>query len=227
MNTPPPEENLPQELKLAYSMRFEAIAEYRLSVWKVLTSEFFQKWIPKQGNILDLGCGYGEFINQIEAGTKYGMDLNPTTKERLNKDITFLQQDCSKNWPLEENTLDAVFTSNFFEHLPDKKALHRTVLQALRCLKPGGRLIALGPNARSLGGHYWDFWDHHVCLTNQSLCELLELVGFDVEHEYEKFLPYTMVRKSKPPLFLVSLYLRLPLAWKFYGKQFLLVARKP
>ena len=30
-----------------------------------LIDEFFIKWIPKDGKILDIGCGYGEFINQV------------------------------------------------------------------------------------------------------------------------------------------------------------------
>jgi predicted SAM-dependent methyltransferase len=56
--------------------------------------------------------------------------------------------------------LDVIFTSNFFEHLVSKQALSQTILQAKKCLVPGGRLIAMGPNIRFVGGAYWDFWDH-------------------------------------------------------------------
>src|SRR6267154_1295534 len=44
--------------------------------------------------------------------------------------------------------LDVVFTSNFFEHLPNKDAIRRTPLEVYRCLRPGGRFIAMGPNMK-------------------------------------------------------------------------------
>jgi len=34
-----------------------------------------------------------------------------------------------------------------------------------------------------------------------------------------------MVRVKERPLFLISLYLRLPFFWKLFGKQFLIVAK--
>ncbi len=70
--------------------------------------------------VLDLGCGYGEFINTIRCRNKYAMDLNPDAPRFLSQDITFLHQDCSRRWQLPDASLDVVFTSNFFEHLPDK-----------------------------------------------------------------------------------------------------------
>ena len=127
---------------------------------------------------------------------------------------------------IEEGTLDWVFTSNFFEHLPSKHALNLTLVQANRCLKPGGGIICLGPNIKALHGHYWDFYDHSLPLTDQALKQALELRGFQVETVIPRFLPYTMVNKKIRFLFLVSLYLKIRIAWRFYGKQFLIVARK-
>ena len=69
---------------------------------------------------------------------------------------------------MREGELDLVFTSNFFEHLPDKSSLGRTLEEIFRCLKPGGRLVAMGPNIRFTGGSYWDFWDHYLPLTEAS-----------------------------------------------------------
>jgi SAM-dependent methyltransferase len=208
-------------------MRFERTAPYRIAVWKILTSTFFNRWIPPRAAVLDLGCGWGEFINQIAAGQKFGMDLNPASPDKLNKDVTFLHQDCSKLWPLADGQLDVVFTSNFFEHLPDKETLRRTLQQAFRCLKPGGRLICLGPNVKFLPGAYWDFWDHYLPLTELSLKEGLELAGFGVESVTGRFLPYSMSQGFTPPLFFIRVYLSCPLVWPLLGKQFLVVARKP
>ncbi|WP_257791571.1 class I SAM-dependent methyltransferase [Ereboglobus luteus] len=175
---------------------------------------------------MDLGCGYGEFINNISATEKFGMDLNPKTKGNLNSDVTLFAQDCSSRWPMEDNTLDMVFTSNFFEHLPDKATLQRTLLEVRRCLTPGGVLIAMGPNIRYLPGSYWDFWDHYLPITERSLSEGLQSLKFEVSLCKARFLPYTMARGIKMPPFLVGLYLRLPIFWPIFGKQFLVVARK-
>ena len=96
----------------------------------------------------------------------------------------------------------------------------------MKVLKPGGRIIAMGPNISVLKGKYWDFWDHHVALSDQSLCELVQIHDFTIEHSYSKFLPYNMVRVKERPLFMVSLYLRFQFLWKIFGKQFLIVAQK-
>jgi SAM-dependent methyltransferase len=215
-----------EEVQTIYSQRFAANRAYRQKVWRVLTADFFQRWINPSGAVLDLGCGYGEFINQILAREKYGMDLNPDSSRMLESGIRFIQQDCSQLWPLSENSLDAVFTSNFFEHLPDKSTLGRTLEQARRCLKPGGRLIALGPNIKYVPGLYWDFWDHYLPLTETSLSEGLENRGFSIQNCFDRFLPYTMVNAPEYPVFFLKVYLKVPLAWRFMGKQFLVIAAK-
>lgn len=214
------------DVQSIYGRRFAANLSYRQKVWRVLTADFFQPLMGADRAVLDLGCGYGEFINQIVAREKFGMDLNPDSAQRLAAGIRFFRQDCSEPWPLPENTLDVVFTSNFFEHLPDKNTLGRTIDQARRCLKPAGQLIALGPNIKYLPGAYWDFWDHYLPLTELSLSEGLANRGFAIERSVPRFLPYTMVNSREYPLFLLRLYLRMPLVWRILGKQFLIVARK-
>ena len=52
-----------------------------------------------------------------------------------------------------------MFTSNFFEHLPDKAALERTLLNAKRSLRSGGKLVMMGPNIKYVPGAYRDFFD--------------------------------------------------------------------
>jgi SAM-dependent methyltransferase len=222
-----PDIELQDQLRREYDRRFAARQDYRYRVWTILTERFFQRYVDSTATVLELGCGWGEFINQIRAGAKYGMDLNPSSPSRLNADVEFLHQDCSQPWPLAEGSLDVVFTSNFFEHLPDKASLGRTLAESRRCLRSGGRIICLGPNIRALHGSYWDFWDHYLPLTERSLEEGLELAGFRIAECRGRFLPYTMSRERQAPLWAVSLYLKLPLLWGIVGRQFLVVAVKP
>ncbi|MSU56575.1 MAG: class I SAM-dependent methyltransferase [Pedosphaera sp.] len=218
--------NAPDDLQRIYEARFNVNLDYRRAVWRVLIDDFFQRYVAPEAAVLDLGCGYGEFINQIRCGKRYAMDLNPDMPRRVEAGVNALLQDCSTEWQLPENSLDVVFTSNFFEHLPDKPALGRTLDQAHRCLKPGGRLIALGPNTKYLPGTYWDFWDHYLPLTELSLREALVNRKFSIESCVAKFLPYTMAGGRQYPMFFVRAFLKLKPAWRVLGKQFLVVAVK-
>jgi SAM-dependent methyltransferase len=219
---------LETQLDLAdeYRQRFAALAPYRQSVWKILVSEYFQQFVAADAVVLDLGAGWGEFIGNVISRRRMAMDLNPEMPMHVGDGVETLLQDCSQTWKINDASLDVVFTSNFFEHLPDKDALRRTLREAMRCLKPGGMIICLGPNIRYIRGEYWDFWDHYVPLSDRSLSEILGLTGFTVERCIPRFLPYSMSLGFAPPAALISLYLRCRFLWPLFGKQFLVIGRK-
>ncbi|MGH8476727.1 MAG: hypothetical protein ACRER2_13325, partial [Methylococcales bacterium] len=64
-------------------------------------------------------------------------------------------------------------------------------------------------------------------LSHLSLVEALQLAGFEIDKMIDKFLPYTTQSRLPQFPFLVSAYLKFPIAWRLLGKQFLVVARKP
>ena len=216
----------PQVLQDEYHRRFGERAEYRDRVWQVLCRDFFSRYVPADAAVLDLGAGWGEFSRNISAREKYAIDLNPDTADRVAGFARFFHQDCSQRWPLDDSSLDVVFTSNFLEHLPDKAAVDNTLRECRRCLRIGGRIVCLGPNIRYVPGAYWDFWDHHIPITDASMAEALELHGFSTQRRIARFLPYTMSGNRKMPLVFVRAYLKLPMAWRIFGKQFLVVATR-
>lgn len=216
----------PDQLQNEYRLRFSGTAQYRQDLWRVLCERYFRRFVSPDMAVLDLGCGWGEFINNIKAARKFAMDLNPDAAQRLSPGVEFLQQDCSMPWQLPPESLDVVFTSNFLEHLRKKSLVEQTIEEARRCLKPGGTMVCMGPNVRYLPGAHWDFWDHFIPLTERSLAELLALKGFDVRLQVPRFLPYSMSTGVTPPLFLVAWYLKLPFVWPWFGKQFVVVGEK-
>jgi SAM-dependent methyltransferase len=215
-----------QDLGRQYQQRFASQAPYRDSVWRILVREFFQRYVDPSATVLDLGSGWGEFIRHIHAHRRIAMDLNPDMPSRVGSGVETILQDSSQTWQVADSSLDIVFTSNYFEHLADRDALRRTLQEARRCLKDGGRIICLGPNIRFLHGAYWDFWDHFLSLTDRSIVEILTLTGFAVERVEPRFLPYSMSQWFTPPIAFVSLYIRIPLLWRILGKPFLIVGRK-
>ena len=82
------------------------------------------------------------------------------------------------------------------------------------------------PNIKYVPGAYWDFWDHFIPITDLAMAELLQLKGFEIDRRAPRFLPYSMSTGAKPPLIMLKLYLKLPMAWPLFGKQFLVVGKK-
>lgn len=216
-----------QDLADLYRIRFEReFLPRKRAIWKVLCRDFFQQFIPEDATVVDVACGYGEFINNVRAAKKIAVDLNPETKSHLDSSVEFHALAAANIETLGERQVDVLFTSNFLEHLPDKRALETFLEQVLTVLKPGGRYLIMGPNLRYLPGKYWDFYDHHLGLTHLSLTEALELKGFKVERVVDRFLPYTTQGALPTHPVLVRMYLKVPLVWQLLGKQFFIVATK-
>jgi SAM-dependent methyltransferase len=219
----------PNELSRLYRNRFDAkeLAE-KQTLWLALCQGMFQQYVPESGTVLDLGAGNCEFSNAIRARRRVAVDLNPETKQFAEQGVEVLQTSSTDLSALADGTVDTVFSSNFFEHLPTKEVLMATLRESYRVLTPGGRIVVMMPNIRYLGGRYWDYLDHYLPLTHVSLVEGLELAGFSTERVIPRFLPYT-VRDSRLPVTasLVRLYLWLRPIWPVLGRQMLVVARRP
>jgi hypothetical protein len=72
-----------KELEIIYRQRFAGRQEYRNRVWQVLIRDVFGEFVRPEDTVIDLGCGYGEFINQVGCATRYGMDANPASIRML------------------------------------------------------------------------------------------------------------------------------------------------
>lgn len=214
------------DLASLYQHRFtEADRLGKVRIWQVLVRIFFQPLIGMNKVVLDLACGYGEFINAVAAKKKYAVDLNPDAAKFLNADVS-LYLTSATIIPVEDRSIDVVFTSNFLEHLKSKDECNAVFAEVRRILKPGGKFVIMGPNIRYLADRYWDFYDHHLPLSHLSLEEGLIQAGYEIDRMIPKFLPYTAKTSLPKHPLLVSAYLRLPFAWRFIGRQFLLVARR-
>jgi SAM-dependent methyltransferase len=216
------------DLASLYQNRFDAdelTAKRRL--WRVLCRHFFQRYVPRDSVLLDLACGYGEFLHGIEAREKHGLDLNADSAQHLPAEAKFHLGNAEGVPELASNSFDVVFCSNFLEHLHSKEAVSRVFAEVMRLLKPGGSLLLMGPNMRTVPGAYWDFWDHHLPLSERSLAEGLLIAGFELKRVTARFLPYSTKSHLPRASFLVVGYLHFPPAWRIMGKQFFIVARKP
>lgn len=214
------------DMEKIYTRRFNVDERAALAgVWKVLVDHALARWIGPDAAVLDLGAGYCNFINQVSASRRIAVDANPTVATYCAPGVRFVHAADLRSAGLE-GTLDVVFMSNFLEHLDNADAVLAILRDVHALLKPGGRAIILQPNFVLVGPAYFDFLDHKMILTDQSLVEALELAGFHLVHLRRRFLPYTSKSSIPSAPWMVRLYLMIPLAQWLMGKQTLAIAEK-
>jgi len=208
-----------------YQRRFSADIEFRKKMWSVLCKDFFQKYIPKEAVILEVAAGYCEFINNIVGKRKIALDLNPDVKKFASGDVEVVLADSINMLKVTDSSCDVVFISNFFEHL-NKEDIVKTIKEVHRVLRINGKVLILQPNIRFCYKEYWNFFDHISPLDDKSLSEVLELNGLKVIECKPKFLPYTTKSRFPKAIFLIKLYLRIPILQNMLGKQAFICAQK-
>jgi SAM-dependent methyltransferase len=214
------------EIERLYRDRFDQRAiRQKEKIWKVFRQVFFQKLIPEESVVLDIGAGYCEFINHIKCKNKYAVDLNQDTLTFANADVGILN--CSsKGLALSSGLVDAVFMNNLLGRLRTKDDIITILLEVFGVPKPGGLLIILQPNIRYLHQGYWEFFDHHIPLSDRSMAETLRMTGFRIKKVFPKCLPYTTKSRIPKRPIIVPIYLNLPFIRSIFGKQRLTLGRK-
>lgn len=211
------------DVKAIYRRRFTPDLKSRQKVWRVLCRSYFQRHVPPSSTVLEVGAGYCEFINTIQAGRKIAVDLNPDTRQYANPDVRVVETSSCDLSSIADSSVDVAFASNFFEHITRDDIL-TTMREVARVLRPTGRFLILQPNIRYCARDFWMFFDHITPLDQYSLTEALEMSGFRVKKLIARFLPYTTKGSLPSAPFLVWLYLRMPLAWRLMGQQTFVVA---
>ena len=212
------------DLEKIYHRRFGSEIEFRKKMWRAFC-RFFQRYIPDNAVVMDLGAGYCEFINNISAKRKIALDINPDVKKFADKDVEVIISDCKDMKVIDDNSCDIVFVSSFFEHIT-KDDIVKVLKEVHRVLNKEGHILILQPNIRFCYKDYWNFFDHITPLDDKSLSEVLEVTGFKVIENWPKFLPYTTKSKFPKAIFLIELYLKFRFAHYIFGKQALILAQK-
>jgi len=196
---------------------------YRRRMWEILCRDWFQAYVGSEVTVLELGAGHCEFINAIHAAQKIAVDLNPDTARHAAPDVRVIQADIASVPDIADGEVDVVFLSNVLEHL-ERPAIAATLGECFRCLRSGGRLLILQPNIRYCARDYWMFFDHVTPIDDRALVEALEVSGFAVERNIPRFLPFTTQSRLPRALWLLRLYLRIPMVWRVFGGQAFIVA---
>lgn len=214
-------------LERLYSLRFQY--KDNTPIWKEICGYFNNNFISESDVVCDIACGNGEFVNNINAKIKYGVDLRKL--DDLKSDVNFLQKSVLDldGSDFQFGEPNVFFMSNFLEHLNSKNDvfnLFYTIRKVLEKSKNERKLIVImGPNIDFVKEKYWDFFDHVLPFNDKSIAEGLYSAGFEIDYSKDKFLPYTTKSKIPQHPLLVRYYLKTKFAWKILGKQFLVIGR--
>jgi SAM-dependent methyltransferase len=193
-------------------------------LWRTLYRYYFSRMIKPGDCVLELGAGYGYFINEVAARRRIAVDSWEGFSKHLAPGVDSHVGDVTDLSFLRPSSVNFVFASNLFEHI--SQDVFGSVLERLKSvLAPGGTLNLLQPNYFYAYREYFDDYTHRTVYTHRSICDFLEAHGYDVIECHPRFLPLTV--KSRLPVspMLIRLYLTLP--WKPLGKQMFIRARHP
>lgn len=194
----------------------------RKGIWQEIV-KFISYDLGPVEKIVEIGAGYCDFINNFPAKNKICFELNPERKKFAAQDVDFRCGDAvslMKNFELKVN---AVFASNFLEHLTEKQ--HSELMPYIyNALVENGKLVLLQPNYRLCANRYFDDETHQTIFSDENIDSFLKIFGFKAIKIVPGLLPFTMKsRLPKWPL-LVRLYLNSPLRPR--AAQMYIVAQK-
>jgi SAM-dependent methyltransferase len=196
----------------------------RTLVWKAIASHL-EPLIRSNGAVLEIGAGYCDWINNVQAARRVAVDVWPELPKFVGPGVEPLVMDVGQGLPsLGAGTFDVVLASNLLEHF-SADAAASVVGDVAGVLRGGGRFVIIQPNFRHAARQYFDDYTHRSVFTDVSLPALLRSKGFRVDQVKPRFLPYSM-REARIPIrpWLVKAYLLSPI--KPLAGQMLVVATK-
>ncbi len=161
------------ELKKRFFQRLLKIEEYKLG-----------------GELLDIGCSLGFFLQVIEQTSKYpweitGIEPNSNLLAYAKKVVKGrIIKGKISNLPFRDSTFDCVTCFDVLEH---DVHLRKNISEIKRILKTNGIFVVQAPNYRSfmafLTGNRWDWWvppDHVLHFSFDFLISFLQNNGFKI-----------------------------------------------
>lgn len=194
----------------------------RALLWKALYEYHLKDYIKKDYCVLELGAGFGYFINNVQCRKRIAVDIWEEFQKYLDNSIISKVCNITELDFIENNSVDFVFASNVFEHV-SKLELIRCLNTLKKKLKDGGTLNIIQPNFKYSFKEYFDDFTHETIYTDTGLSDLLESQGFIIIEKYPKYLPFKINPKTPSIPILIKLYLKLPI--KPFGKQMFIRGR--
>jgi SAM-dependent methyltransferase len=208
-----------------YEYRFRDIPQTtRSQAWTEIAAHVYRE-LGRPQRTLDPAAGRGEFINAVPSPERWAVDAVDYEEGTHDPGVNVVVSDIFEA-ELPQEHFDAVWVSNFLEHLLTQEAV-ATFLEKMRdTLRNGGRIGVMGPNFRYCAKEYFDCADHTLIFTHVAIAEHLYAAGFEPIRIVPRFLPYSFRGRLPAGPRLIRRYLQTPQAWPLLGKQFLVIGQR-
>jgi 2-polyprenyl-3-methyl-5-hydroxy-6-metoxy-1,4-benzoquinol methylase len=184
----------------------------------------------KDSRIIDIGCGLGEMLYQLQTlgyTNMQGVDISPDAVEscqRMNIPARQISGVPELNAEKLGGKFDLVIMSHVLEHIPKEDCIQTLTHIRTELLSASGKLLLRVPNAQANTGAYWMYEDftHFTLFTSGSIAFVLKSSGF----KSITFLnptgceQYTGVTKWKKKLFLAIYKKKISFWNKVTGSSF-------
>lgn len=168
------------------SGKYGYIAEKTDKIWINRLNDIAKRGYTN-GRLLDIGCGYGYFLNICESHFEiYGIEISNYAIKHARKQLksnNIILTDIQEGLPFRDDFFDVITMFDVLEHI---KKYKRVLIEIFRTLKQGGLLVITTPNQWSLdcrlfGQNYWFNRDEtHITIFNPiSLESALKEIGFE------------------------------------------------
>lgn len=124
-----------------------------------IAAQLVRKFTPRDGSLLDVGCGMGRLLAKLPGFTRYGMDISSAY---LSYAIRGEGEFCLakvEEMPYHNEYFDTVVCTDVLEHVLD---LNVAVAQLFRVLKPGGYLVVRVPYRENLESYLRPDFPYHM-----------------------------------------------------------------
>jgi SAM-dependent methyltransferase len=117
-----------------------------------------RRFVVLEGSsILDIGCGLGMYVRAMSqfSDDVHGVDVDLEKVQEASQDLPNIRQAPAEDLPFPGGALDVVLSHEVIEHVDDDR---QAIAEAVRVLKPGGRLVVFAPNRLypfETHGAYW------------------------------------------------------------------------
>jgi len=162
----------------------------------IIPFELIEKHVPKNGNIVDVGCGYGIFANYLAISSKErnvtGIDLNKKRIYTANKifsqspNLNFI---CSNITDSEIPNADIITAIDVLHHIPTLDLQTKLLDACNSVLSKDGKLILKDvdtkPKWKHLIARFHDYIMAHgdsvLFQDKNTIVNLLKKTGFEIE----------------------------------------------
>jgi len=168
-----------------------------------------EKYVPKKGIIVDIGCGYGIFSYFLSSKSKdrkiLGIDLNKNRillANEIYQTSNNLRFECSNITDTKIPMADSITAVDIIHHIPTKELQTKLLKSCFSVLNEGGTIIIKDLDTKPIWKYYWNYI-HDFIMTkgepvlyrpSKEMKSLLSEVGFTLENfQILKGYPYAHV----------------------------------